>query len=128
MFSTKPGFVSFEKGIMLNFDLQKKHGGHFCDGEFAKCYSTDGFPYHTNLARASGSFFFNSSMVFFFRSAVISLPAAPGLSAAFMGEEGDAGLMCHWPMLCKINFEPMSDGLCCFLAPPVFLLCYELRK
>jgi hypothetical protein len=43
MFSTKPGFVSFEKGAMFNFELQQKHGGNSCDGEFAKCYSADGF-------------------------------------------------------------------------------------
>ena len=29
----------------------------------------------------------------------------------------DAGLTCHWY---KINFEPMGDWPCCFLAPPVF--------
>jgi hypothetical protein len=33
MFSTKPGFASFEK-----------HRGHFCDGEFTKRHSADGFP------------------------------------------------------------------------------------
>jgi hypothetical protein len=39
-----------------------------------------------------------------------------------MKDEGDAGLTRHWPMLCKINFEPMGDGACCFLvlAPPLF--------
>jgi hypothetical protein len=37
MFLTKPSFVSFEKvRIMFNFELQQKHGGNFCDGEFAK--------------------------------------------------------------------------------------------
>jgi hypothetical protein len=36
MFLTKPGFVSFEKGIIFNFELQQKHEGYFCDGEFAK--------------------------------------------------------------------------------------------
>jgi hypothetical protein len=37
LFLTKPGFVSFEKvRIIFNLELQQKHGGHFCDGEFAK--------------------------------------------------------------------------------------------
>jgi hypothetical protein len=35
------------------------------------------------------------------------------------GEIEDTGRTCHWRMLCTINFGPMGDGPCCFLAQPV---------